>query len=86
MGHRHGNAAPKVKFVNGTRSLPAATSARPGDDGHRAEHGRGDAMDTDLLAPRQFYGTDFTKPLLFIADGEYYDNLAQPDLTGDQWA
>ena len=25
---------------------------------------------------RQFYGTDFTKPLLFIADGGYYANLA----------
>src|SRR6266849_9046715 len=44
------------------------------------------ALDTDLLAQRQFYGTDFTKPLLFIADGGYYATQASNmHLTGDQW-
>src|SRR5205085_5347818 len=44
------------------------------------------ANDTDLLAQRQFYGTDFTKPLLYLADGDYYDSLAAAQhLTGDQW-
>ena len=34
----------------------------------------------------QFYGTDYTKPLLFIADGTYLANLAQNQhLSGDQW-
>ena len=43
-------------------------------------------IDTDLLAQRQFYGTDFTKPLLFLEDGQYYANLATAmNLTGDQW-
>jgi hypothetical protein len=47
---------------------------------------RGGALDADLFAQRSFYGTDFTKPLLFIADGGYYANLAQAmHLTGDQW-
>ena len=47
---------------------------------------RSGALDSDLLAQRQFYGTDFTKPLLFIADGAYYANLAAAmHLTGDQW-
>ena len=47
---------------------------------------RSGAIDTDLLAQRQFYGTDFTKPLLFIEDGQYYANLATAmNLTGDQW-
>ena len=47
---------------------------------------RSGALDTDLLAQRQFYGTDFTKPLLFIADGGYYATLASNmHLTGDQW-
>jgi len=47
---------------------------------------RSGALDTDLLAQRQFYGTDFTRPLLFIADGQYYAGLAQSmHLTGDQW-
>ena len=37
-------------------------------------------------ARSQFYGTDYTKPLLFIADGTYLANLAQNQhLSGDQW-
>ncbi len=35
---------------------------------------------------KQFYGTDYTKPLLFIADGTYLANLAQGQhLQGSQW-
>ena len=40
------------------------------------------SIDTDLLAQRQFYGTDFTKPLMFINDGGYYTDVAtqhEPD-------
>jgi len=44
------------------------------------------ALDGALLSSKQFYGTDYTKPLLFIADGSYMANLAQAQhLTGDQW-
>ena len=39
-----------------------------------------------LSGSQPFYGTDFTKPLLFLEDGAYYANLATADhLTGDQW-
>jgi hypothetical protein len=81
------NAAPKVTFVNGNPVLPA------GDYGPvpvmlatELTLARSGAIDTDLLAQRQFYGTDFTKPLLFLADGDYYKSQAQAqNLTGDQW-
>ncbi len=44
------------------------------------------ALDGSLLSSRQFYGTDYTKPLLFIADGAYLNSLAQAQhLGGDQW-
>jgi len=44
------------------------------------------ALDGTLLASKQLYDTDYTKPLLFIADGGYMANLAQTKhLTGDQW-
>ncbi len=44
------------------------------------------ALDGALLATPQLYGTDYTKPLLFIADGAYLANLATAQhLTGDQW-
>ena len=47
---------------------------------------RSGALDGALLTSRQFYGTDYTKPLLFIADGTYLANLAQDQhLSGDQW-
>jgi hypothetical protein len=47
---------------------------------------RSGALDGALLSSRQFYGTDYTKPLLFIADGTYLANLADGQhLSGDQW-
>ncbi|MGD0881714.1 MAG: hypothetical protein ABSB09_09125 [Acidimicrobiales bacterium] len=47
---------------------------------------RSGALDGALLSSRQFYGTDYTKPLLFVADGQYLANLATNDhLAGDQW-
>ncbi len=47
---------------------------------------RSGALDADLLAGRTFYGTNFTKPLLFLEDGQYFSNLAAAQhLTGEQW-
>jgi hypothetical protein len=47
---------------------------------------RSGALDAALLSTNQFYGTDYTKPLLFVADGTYLANLAQNQhLSGDQW-
>jgi hypothetical protein len=47
---------------------------------------RSGALDADLLAEHPFYGTDFTKPLLFLEDGSYFAQLAQAQhLTGAQW-
>src|ERR1019366_2782438 len=47
---------------------------------------RSGALDGALLSSPQLYGTNYTKPLLFIADGGYMASLADADhLTGDQW-
>ena len=47
---------------------------------------RSGAIDADLLAQQPFYGTNYTKPLLFIEDGNYFSSLAQKQhLTGSQW-
>ena len=44
------------------------------------------ALDAQLLASPHFYGTDYTKPLLFIADGSYMADKADAQhLSGDQW-
>jgi hypothetical protein len=84
----YGTAVQKVTF--GSDGSPAVPSA---DDGPvpvmmatELTLARTGGLDTDLLAQRQFYGTDFTKPLMFINDGGYYSDYAHSmNLTGNQW-
>jgi hypothetical protein len=77
----------KVTFHDGTPVVPPANDGPvPAMMATELTMARSGALDADLLAQRPFYGTDFTKPLLFIADGGYYANLATSmHLTGDQW-
>ena len=82
------NVAPKAKFgSDGTPVVPAASDGPvPVMLASELTLARSGGIDTDLLAQRQFYGSDFTKPLLFLADGDYYNNLAAAEhLTGDDW-
>jgi hypothetical protein len=77
--------AKKAPFHGGDLRLPAAGPV-PVMMAAELAMAKSGALDSDLLAQRQFYGTDFTKPLLFIADGGYYNTLASNmHLTGDQW-
>jgi len=77
--------AKKVAFNNGNLNVPAAGPV-PVMMASELAMAKSGALDSDLLAQRQFYGTDFTKPLLFIADGGYYVTQAtNMHLTGDQW-
>ena len=47
---------------------------------------RSGGIDTALISNQSFYGTNFTKPLLFLADGQYYAAAAKAQhLTGTQW-
>jgi hypothetical protein len=47
---------------------------------------RSGGLDGALLAQGRFYQTDYTKPLLFIADGTYLEDQARAEhLGGDQW-
>jgi hypothetical protein len=83
----YGNAVAKVKFVNGVPVVPPANDGPvPVMLASELVLAQSGAIDADLLAQRQFYGTDYTRPLLFMEDGEYYSNLAAAqNLTGDQW-
>lgn len=40
---------------------------------------RSGALDTTMLTEQRFYSTDFTKPLLFLSDGNYLANEAAID-------
>ena len=43
-------------------------------------------LDSDLVGSAGFFQTDYTRPLLFLADGEYLASLADAQhLEGEQW-
>jgi len=47
---------------------------------------RSGGRDGALLVQNSFYATDYTKPLLFMADGGYLEERAAAEhLTGEQW-
>ena len=78
----------KATYADGTLTVPAGRlrAGRAPSSPASPPWRRSGALDGALLSSRQFYGTDYTKPLLFIADGTYLANLAQAQhLSGDQW-
>jgi Cytochrome b(N-terminal)/b6/petB len=81
------NAVGHVKFVNGTPVVPAgADGPVPVMLANELTMARSGALDTDLLAQRDFYGTNFTRPLMFMGDGSYFEDQATSmHLSGDQW-
>jgi hypothetical protein len=68
-------------------------SVKPGDYGpvpvlatSLLADARAGGLDGTLLSEGGFYRTDYTKPLLFLADGAYLEDLADAQhLGGDQW-
>ena len=80
-------AVTHVKFVNGAPVVPAANDGPvPFLLASELSMARSGALDADLLAQHSFYGTDYTKPLLFMGDGQYFATLAASEhLSGDQW-
>ena len=83
----YATAEANVKFVNGGPVVPPANDGPvPALMASELALARSGALDTDLLSQQPFYGTNFTKPLLFIEDGAYFSNQAQAmGLTGSQW-
>jgi hypothetical protein len=83
----YASAVTKVTFAAGNPVVPRAADG-PVPEMMAAELtlARSGALDADLLAQQPFYGTNFTKPLLFIEDGQYFANQATAmNLTGSQW-
>jgi hypothetical protein len=80
-------AVADAKVVDGNLVVPAGDYGPVGTIiGGLTSMARSGALDGALLSSRQFYGTDYTKPLLFIADGDYFANLGSAQhLSGDQW-
>jgi hypothetical protein len=83
----YAGAVTKVKFAGGSPIVPkAADGPVPALMSAELTLARSGALDTDLIAQPAFYGTNFTKPLLFIEDGAYFISRAHAmNLTGGQW-
>ena len=72
--HRRGDSA-------GERHGPRAN-----DDGRTARLAKSGGLDGSLLTSNQFFQTDYTKPLLFMADGGLLGERAEAQhLLGEQW-
>jgi hypothetical protein len=80
-------AVGQVKFTDGTPVVPAAADGPvPVMLASELAMARSGGLDADLLSNRSFYGTNFTKPLLFLGDGTYFEDQATSmNLSGDQW-
>ena len=83
----YSKAVTHVTFHNGTPVVPrAADGPVPVMLATEFTLARSGAIDADLLANHAFYGTDFTKPLLFLEDGQYFSAVATAQhLSGAQW-
>jgi hypothetical protein len=83
----YAKAVTKVRFRDGVAVTPSAPDGPiPELLATELTLARSGALDSDLIANQAFYGTDFTKPLLFVEDGQYFSDKATADhLTGTQW-
>jgi hypothetical protein len=81
------NALTSVKFSNGVPEVPRANDGPvPLLMSTELSLAQSGGLDADLVAQHPFYGTDYTKPLLFLEDGSYFANQAEAQhLTGTQW-
>jgi hypothetical protein len=76
-----------VSFHDGSAVVPpAADGPVPVLIAAELTMARSGALDADLISNQAFYGSNFTKPLLFLEDGDYFSGIATADhLTGAQW-
>jgi hypothetical protein len=83
----YSKAVTKVTFVRGSVVVPRASDGPiPTLVSSELTLARSGALDADLIANHSFYGTDFTRPLLFLEDGQYFSDVATADhLSGAQW-
>jgi hypothetical protein len=80
-------AVAKATASGSTLSVPAGDYGPVGTMiGGLTAMAQSGALDGTLLSEGQFYNTNYTKPLLFIASGSYLSDLAgQQHLQGTQW-
>ena len=80
-------AVANATAVNGRLLVPAGEYGPVGVIvGSLTDMAQTGGLDGTLLSQGQFYNTNYTKPLLFLADGNYMaDRAAAEHLSGTQW-
>jgi hypothetical protein len=81
------HAVANAKDVGGRLAVPRVRDGPVGFMiGSLTTMAQSGGLDSALLSGGQFYGTDYTRPLLFLADGTYMANQATAQhLSGNQW-
>jgi hypothetical protein len=76
-----------MAFANGVLTEPSAADGPiPVLMSYETSMARSGALDQALVSGKNFYTTDYTRPLLFISDGGYMASVAQHQhLLGEQW-
>ncbi len=80
-------AADKLTFTNSVVTVPAANAGPvPIFINDLTQMARTGALDQALITESGYYTTDYTRPLLFLADGAYLESVAtKQHLLGTQW-
>ncbi len=83
----YGKVLSHAHFAHGVLQVTAADDGPvPTLIGSLVAYAQSGGLDAVLLSHAQFYATNYTKPLLFMADSTYLQGLAQQDhLLGGQW-
>jgi hypothetical protein len=90
QAEEEGKPLPRTVTVNATTGMvsvqASATGPVPTMMTSLLSLARSGGLDGSLLTSRQFFQTDYTKPLLFMADGGLLDKRAEEQhLGGDEW-
>lgn len=80
-------AVEKAEWKNGTLMVPSGSYGPVGTMiAALTSMAQSGALDTSMVDQAHFYGTNYTKSLLFISDGTHLETLAtNQHLGGDQW-
>jgi hypothetical protein len=80
-------AAANAKEVNGRLVVPAGDYGPVGVIVRSlTDMAQTGGLDGTLLSQGQFYNTNYTKPMMFLKDGTYFDDLGTAHhLQGEQW-
>jgi hypothetical protein len=83
----YGKALPHATFTNATIVVPTGNYGPvPTLMSNLLAQARSGGLDGALVSSNRFYQTDYTKPLLFLSDGNYLADIAQKqNLLGSQW-